>query len=151
MEIILKETIDNLGREGDIVKVKPGYARNFLLPQQKAVKVTDENLAVLENEKQEIAARIEQERKNAKKIIAQLADKVAVIHKRAGEEDRLFGSVTNGDIAAALEEMGVSIDKKAIILKEPIKKTGEFSVPVKVGFQESTSITIHVLPETVKV
>lgn len=148
MKIILKETVTNLGREGEIVKVKPGYARNFLLPQKKAVLVSDENLAALENEKQEIAARLEQEQKKTAEMIAQLADKVVIIHKRVGDEDRLFGSVTNGDIAVALEDMGISIDKKAILLKEPIKSIGEYAVSVKVGFQESTDLAVQIMPET---
>lgn len=149
MEIILKETIDTLGREGDIVKVKDGYARNFLIPQKKAVVVTKSTLAQLEKEKQAIEKRLAQQQQDAAKMTAKLADKIITINKRVGEEDRLFGSVTSSDIAAALETAGVNVDKKNIILKEPIKELGEYKVAVKVGFQATADIAVQVMPETI--
>ncbi|WP_319547768.1 50S ribosomal protein L9 [Desulfogranum marinum] len=148
MEIILKETIDTLGQEGEIVKVKDGYARNYLIPQKKAVIVNKTALALLEKEKQAIEARLAQQQKDAEKMTAQLADKVITITKRVGDEDRLFGSVTNSDIVAGLEGMGVSVDKKSIVLKEPIKQLGEYKIPVKVGFQAIAEIAVQVIPET---
>ncbi len=147
MEIILKETIDTLGQEGEIVKVKPGYARNYLIPQKKAVLVNSENLAQLEIEKQAIADRLESRKKETERMSAKLAGKVVVIQKRVGEEDRLFGSVTSTEIAEALENEGVQIDKKAILLKSAIKAIGEYTVPVKVGYQATADITIQVVPE----
>jgi len=148
MEIILKETVDTLGLEGEVVKVKPGYARNYLIPQKKAVLVTEEALAQLEQERQEIEARLADQKKNADKLSAQLADKTFVINKRVGEENRLFGSVTNADIAVALEEAGIKLDKKNIVLKNPIKEIGEYKVTVKVGYQATTDIAVQVMPET---
>ncbi len=149
MEIILKETIDTLGQEGEIVKVKPGYARNYLIPKQKAVLVTKTALTQLEKEKQAIELRIAQQQKDAEKMTALLADKVVIINKRVGEENRLFGSVTGTEIAAALEAMGINIDKKTIVLKEPIKALGEHNVSIKVGFQTTAVIKVQVMPETV--
>lgn len=148
MEIILKETIETLGQEGEIVKVKPGYARNFLIPKQKAVLVNKASLARLEKEKQAIAARIAEQKKIAEGLAAQLDGKVIIIKKRVGEENRLFGSVTNNDIAGALQESGVTVDKRAIILAEQIKMIGEYKVPVKTGYQTTAYIQIQVVPES---
>ncbi|MDR2549349.1 MAG: 50S ribosomal protein L9 [Desulfobulbus sp.] len=149
MEIILKETIETLGQEGEVVKVKPGYARNFLIPKQKAVLVTKASLAQLEKEKQAIAARLAEQKKKAEGLAAQLADKVVTLSKRVGEENRLFGSVTNNDVALALQELGISVDKKAVILPEPIKTIGEFAVTIKTGYQTTASIQVQVVPESI--
>ncbi len=149
MEIILKETIDTLGQEGEIVKVKNGYARNYLIPQKKAVLVNATALGLLEKERQAIETRLAQQQKDAGKITAQLADKIITITKRVGDENRLFGSVTSSDIAAGLEEAGLKIDKKNIVLKEPIKQLGEYKIPVKVGFRATANIAIQVIPETI--
>lgn len=149
MEIILKETIDTLGQEGEIVKVKNGYARNYLIPQKKAVLVNAHALGLLEKEKQAIEARLAQQQKDAEKITAQLADKIVTITKRVGDENRLFGSVTSSDIVAGLEEAGVKVDKKNIVLKEPIKQLGEYNVSIKVGFQATANIAVQVIPETI--
>jgi len=150
MEIILKETIETLGQEGEVVKVKPGYARNFLIPKQKAVLVSKASLAQLEKEKQAIAARLADQKKRAEGLAAQLAGKVIILNKRVGEEDRLFGSVTNTDIAAALQEQGIVVDKKAILLAEPIKKVGEYTVTIKAGYQTTAAIQIQVVPRTLE-
>ncbi|NOQ45411.1 MAG: 50S ribosomal protein L9 [Desulfobulbaceae bacterium] len=149
MEIILTETIDTLGREGDIVNVKPGYARNFLIPKQKALPVNKATLSRLNKEQQAIAARIEQQKKTAENLAAQLKGKVVEIARRVGEEDRLFGSVTTSDIADRLAAMGVKIDRKTIQLVDPIKSLGETKVSVKVGYQTTADITVQVIPETV--
>ncbi|WP_310599842.1 50S ribosomal protein L9 [Desulfobulbus sp.] len=145
----MKETIETLGQEGEVVKVKPGYARNFLIPKQKAVLVTKASLAQLEKEKQAIAARLAEQKKQAEGLAAQLADKVVTLSKRVGEENRLFGSVTNNDIALALQEAGIIVDKKTVILSEPIKTIGEFAVTIKTGYQTTASIQVQVVPESI--
>ena len=147
MEIILKETIDTLGQEGEIVKVKPGYARNYLFPTRKAVPVNRENLARLEKEKAAIAARLATQQAEAKGLAARLEGKTVVIPKRAGDEDRLFGSVTSADIAAALEGQGIVIDRKIIVLAEPIKTLGEYRVQVRAGYQTTAQVLVQVVPE----
>lgn len=147
MEIILKETIDTLGLEGEIVKVKPGYGRNYLIPRQKAVLVNKASLARLEKEKQAIATRLAEQKKRADGLAAQLEGKVVVISKRAGDESRLFGSVTNSDIAAGLEAMGIAVDKKTIILPDAIKTIGEYKIPVKAGYQTTATILVQVVAE----
>lgn len=149
MEVILNKTIDNLGLEGDVVKVKPGYARNYLIPQKLAVSVTKQNLASLKQEQEAIQARLEREKKSAEALSEKLSGITVVIARRVGDENRLFGSVTSGDIAEQLAEQGVDIDRKVIMLNDPIKAIGETKVPVKVGYQMTTVITVQVVPETV--
>ncbi len=147
MEIILKETIDTLGLEGDLVKVKPGYARNFLIPQQKAVAVNKAALARLKHEQQAITKRRETDQKNAEALAAQLETKTVTISRRVGSENRLFGSVGTKDIADQLAENGVALDRRSILLPEPIKNIGETTVTVKVGYQMTTSLTVLIVPE----
>ena len=149
MEIILKETIETLGQEGEVVKVKPGYARNFLIPKQKAVLVSKASIAQLEKEKQAIAARLAEQKKKAEGLAAQLEGKVIAISKRVGDESRLFGSVTSSDIAVALQEAGIVVDKRSIVLPEPIKAIGEYKVTVKTGYQTTGSVQIQVIPEII--
>ncbi|MDD3617813.1 MAG: 50S ribosomal protein L9 [Desulfobulbaceae bacterium] len=149
MEVILNKTIDNLGLEGEVVNVKPGYARNYLFPQKMAMPKTRENLARLQQEQASIQARLERERKEAESLSARLSGITVQIARRVGEEDRLFGSVTSADIAAKLGEIGIDIDRRAIILNEPIKSIGETMVPVKAGYQITTEITVQVVPEAV--
>lgn len=149
MEIILRETIETLGLEGEIVKVKPGYARNYLIPRQKAVLVNKASLARLENEKQAIATRLAEQKKQAEGLAAQLDGKVITISKRVGEETRLFGSVTSSDIVQGLQEAGVSVDKKTIIMGDAIKTIGEYRIAVKTGYQTTATITVQVVPEVI--
>lgn len=149
MEVILNKTIDNLGLEGDIVKVKPGYARNYLIPQKLAAPVTSHNLARLKQEQEAIQARLEREKKKAEALSSKLSGITVIIARRVGEEDRLFGSVTSGDIAEKLAEQGIEIDKRAVVLNEPIKTLGDARVTVKVGYQMTTDITVQVVPENV--
>ena len=149
MEIILRETIETLGQEGEIVKVKPGYARNYLIPRQKAVLVNKASLAQLEKEKQAIATRLAEQKKQAAGLAAQLEGKVVTISKRVGEESRLFGSVTSSDIALGLQEAGVTVDKKTIIMGDAIKAIGEYRIAVKTGYQTTATITVQVIPETI--
>jgi len=146
MEVILKELIDTLGEEGDVVKVKGGYGRNFLLPQRKAILATKASLAVLEKEKAAIEARKAAMRTDAESIAKKITGLTVVIEQRAGDEDKLFGSVTTADIADKLETLGVSIDKRKISLSEPIKTLGEYVVTVKVGYQVNAEIKIQVIP-----
>lgn len=144
MKLILKETISTLGREGDIVTVKPGYARNFLLPKKKAVAASPENLAILEQNIAEIKARLAKERQNAEQVAGKLKDVTIQIAQLAGDDERLFGSVTTTDIAAKLAEQNIEVDKKQIVLPEPIKMLGEYKVQIKVGFQLVTEILVTV-------
>lgn len=146
MELILKKTVESLGEEGDIVKVKAGYARNYLIPKKIAVIADRTNLAILQQEKTTIEARREKQRQEAEALSKKISGTAITIEHRVGEEEKLFGSVTAADIAAKLAESGVAIDKKNILLTEPIKSLGEFVVPVKVGYQMTSEITVQVTP-----
>ena len=149
MEVILNKTIDNLGLEGDLVNVKPGYARNYLIPQQIAMPVNKQNLARLQQQKETIEARLEKERKEAGILSDKLSSITIEIARRVGEEDRLFGSVTSADIADKLEEKGLTIDRRTILLNDPIKSLGDTKVMIKVGYQLNTEIVVQVVPETI--
>jgi len=149
MEVILNKTIDNLGLEGDLVNVKPGYARNYLIPQKIAMSVNKQNLARLQQQKEAIEARLEKERKEAGTLSDKLSSVTIEIARRVGDEDRLFGSVTSADIAEKLEEKGITIDRRTILLNDPIKSLGETKVMIKVGYQLNTEITVQVIPETI--
>jgi len=144
MELILKETINALGQEGDIVKVKPGFGRNYLLPQGKAVIADAKNKAILAKNHAVIEAKIEKERKAAEAVSKKLAGIKIKISQLAGDDERLFGSVTSADISDKLADLNIEIDKKNILLTDPIKTLGETTVPVKVGFHLVTDIQVIV-------
>jgi large subunit ribosomal protein L9 len=146
MELILKKTVDALGEEGDIVKVKAGYGRNYLIPKKIAVLANKANLALLEQEKAVIETRREKQRQEAEALSKKISGTSITIEHRAGEEDKLFGSVTAADIAEKLAELDIKIDKKNINLAESIKTLGEFPVPVKVGYQVTSEITVTIVP-----
>jgi len=146
MELILKETISTLGQEGTLVNVKPGYGRNYLLPQGKAVLANAQNKAILDRSLATIKAKLESERQQAEALSKKLAGITITIAQLSGDDSRLFGSVTSADIHQKLTEMDIVIDKKQIVLADPIKTLGEFTVPVKVGFQMATDIIIKIVP-----
>ncbi|OKY76683.1 MAG: 50S ribosomal protein L9 [Desulfobulbaceae bacterium DB1] len=146
MELILKKTIDTLGQEGDIVKVKPGYGRNYLVPHGMAVLANKANLAILEQEMSVIKARKEKERQAAEELSKKIGGATVVIEQRVGEENKLYGSVTSADIAQKLAEVGIVIDKRKIVLDEPIKTLGVTMVPCKTGYQMTTEIKVEIVP-----
>ena len=146
MELILKKIVDTLGEEGDIVKVKSGYGRNFLIPKKLAVVANKANLALLEQEKAVIESRREKQREEAESLSKKVSGTTITIQHRAGEEEKLFGSVTAADIAEKLAELDIQIDKKNILLAESIKTLGEVVVPIKVGYQTTSEITVTIVP-----
>ena len=144
MQVILKENIDSLGHIGDIVKVAPGYARNYLLPKGLAVEATVKNAKALDHVKRQMAYRKDKTLESARNLAAKLTETpVALLHK-AGEEGKLFGSVTNMEIAAFLKGKGFEIDRKTILLTEPIKNVGEFDVTVKVHPEVTATLKVTV-------
>ncbi len=144
MKVILKENIDTLGHIGDIVKVAPGYARNYLLPKGLAVEATEKNAKELEHVKRQMAYRKDKVTQAAKLLLAKLEGITVELVHQAGVEGKLFGSVTNMEIAAFLKEKGVDIDRKKIALAEPIKQVGEYSVPVKLHPEVTASLKVNV-------
>jgi large subunit ribosomal protein L9 len=147
MQVILKESLENLGHAGEVVTVKAGYARNYLIPKGIAYEATDANVKRLGRERarivQEAAAQLEAARAHA----AKLEDVSVTFHARASEEGRLFGSITNGDIADKLAEQGVEIDRKQIQLDEPIKGLGMFAVPIRLHSEVRPEIKVWVIKE----
>jgi large subunit ribosomal protein L9 len=146
MELILKKTVDTLGEEGEIVKVKPGYGRNYLIPKKMAVLANKANLALLEQEKAVIETRRDKQRQEAETLSKKISGSSITIQHRAGEEEKLFGSVTAADIAEKLAELDIQVDKKNVLLTEPIKTLGEAIVPIKVGYQMTSDITVTIVP-----
>jgi len=149
MEVILREDVQHLGAMGEVVKVKPGYARNFLLPRGMAVEANRKNLAALDHQKALISVKRERERKAARTEADRLDGMVVEILARSGEEDRLYGSVTNLDIAQHLAERGVKVDRRRIDLDDPIKRLGTYRILVGIAHDVKATITVKVLPEAV--
>ncbi len=148
MEVILQEDVENLGEIGDIVKVKDGYARNYLLPRGLALTASRRNVRVLEHQKRLTAKKRERAQRNANAVRDRLSSLTLSITARAGEEDKLFGSVTNIDIEKALQAQNVTIDRRKIVLTEPIKQLGTYTVPIRLSRDVEASITVQVRPES---
>jgi large subunit ribosomal protein L9 len=147
MQVILREDVPNLGRPGDVVRVRPGYARNFLLPRNLAVEANPKNLRAFEHEKRLGLMRREARRTEALKMKDRLEQLTIEIAARAGEAGKLFGSVTNIDIERALGAQGVNLDRRRILLAEPIKELGEFVVPVRIDADVEASLKLKVAAE----
>ena len=147
MEVILREHVDNLGRRGEIVKVADGYARNYLLPRKLALLATDGNKKQIEREKVKYEAKELEEKKVADAVSERLATVEVEIARKVGETEALYGSVTTGDIAQALAAKGFDLDKRKLVLQEPIKKLGEFTVPVKLHREVTTNVKVRVIAE----
>lgn len=147
MEIILKETIPSLGKAGDMVKVANGYARNFLLPKGKAIFADKKNMSQIDRQQASILNKAAKERDEFDALAVKLGSLEISIPVLVGELDRLYGSVTNLDIANVIESQGYSIDRKKIQLHEPIKTLGEFEVPVKLSPDVKAIVKINVVPQ----
>jgi large subunit ribosomal protein L9 len=147
MELILREDVVGLGQKGDLVTVKDGYARNYLLPRKLALRATPATRAQIADMKAAAARRQVKEKDSAEILAQQLAGLVIAFRAKAGESDQLFGSVTSLDIAAVLEGKGFQIDKRKIHLEEPIKTIGEYEVPVRLHRDVTASLKVHVVRE----
>ena len=147
MEVILRETVDNLGKRGEVVKVADGYARNYLLPRKLALPATDGNKKHVERERKIVETRESDEKGQAEAIGARLAAIEITIVRRVGETDQLYGSVTSGDIADFLKSKGIEIDRRKLILPEPIKTIGEHNVPLKLHREVTVPLKVKVVKE----
>jgi large subunit ribosomal protein L9 len=147
MEVILREHVDNLGKRGEIVKVADGYARNFLLPRKLALPVTDANRKHVERERKIVEGREAQEKGQAEAVAGKLAAVEIAIFRRVGETEQLYGSVTSSDIADFLKEKGFEVDRRRIILPEPIKAIGDHDVPLKLHREVTVTLKVHVRKE----
>lgn len=144
VQIILSQEVTNLGRPGDVVKVRAGYARNYLLPRKLAVEANPRNLRAFEHAKGVAMLKREALKQKATGLKARLEGLTIAINARAGEEGKLFGSVTNIDIERALRDQGVEIDRRRIALAEPIKQLGEFTVAVKLESEVEAHLKVNV-------
>ena len=147
MEVILREDIDSLGTRGQVVKVAPGYARNFLLPKRLAVQATESNKKIVEQERQAHLRKEAKAQGEAAELGKLVANVTVTIKQKAGENDQLFGSVTSKDIAEALTAQNYNIDRRKIQLDEPIRQLGEYKVPVKLHRDVTVEITVVVAKE----
>jgi len=147
MEVILREHVDNLGRRGEIVKVADGYARNYLLPRKLALLVTDGNKKQIEREREKLEAKEAEEKKVAEAIASRITTADVVIARRVGENDVLYGSVTTADIAEALTGKGFDVDRRKLQLAEPLKKLGEYDVPIKLHREVVAAVKVKVVAE----
>jgi large subunit ribosomal protein L9 len=147
MQVILREDIDNLGKIGDLVKVANGYARNFLVPGKKAIEATPKNLNAMNHAKKMVSDRIRTMKKEATAEADRIKGLAVTIKAKTGEEGKIFGSVTSMDIAAAMKAQGVEIDKRKIVLEEPIKRLGEYTVSIKLHTDVFADLKITVVAE----
>ena len=148
MKVILKQNVESLGKAGDLVKVADGYARNFLIPKGLAAEANIRNLKVFEHEKQRILQQAEKIQKQAEEAAARLSAVTCTITRRVGEQEKLFGSVGAKDIEEALAAQGIEIDKKSVLLDEPIKALGEFPVRIKLSAGVTGEIKVVVVAES---
>ena len=147
MEVILKEDVAKLGSRGDVVKVAEGYGRNFLLPRKLAIEATSGNKAVIEQMKSSAVRRTAVEKADSEALAKQLEAVSLSFHRKAGEKDHLFGSVTSSDIAEALERQGFNIDRRKIQLDEPLKSIGDFEVPIRLHRDVTSKVKVSVAKE----
>jgi len=145
MRVILRENMDHLGKAGEVVSVRAGYGRNFLLPKGFAVPATEKDEARMQHEQRLIAARLAKLAKQLASEADRLSQVSVSLARAVGDEDKLYGSVTNRDIAEALAEQGIKVDARKIVLEEPIKTLGMTEVPVKLGHDVTAKIKVWVV------
>ncbi len=145
MKVILKADLEGIGPAGTVVDVSPGYARNYLIPKGLALVATSKNVKGLEKQRAEIMRRVDKEAKRIRALGERLSQTRVVVAKQAGEEGRLFGSVTTRDIADALEMEGIKVDRKKIVIEEPIRTTGHYLIKVKLPYQVEAQVQVDVI------
>ena len=146
-QVLLREDIDNLGARGEVVRVKAGYARNYLLPRRLAVEATASNVKQIEGERAALMKREAKERSTAEGQAEQLRNLTLKFERKVGEAGVLYGSVTSMDIAHALKEQGYEVDRRKIVLREPIKRFGNYNVPVRLHREVTIELPVSVLGE----
>jgi large subunit ribosomal protein L9 len=147
MEVILRQAVENLGKPGDVVKVKNGYARNYLLPHNLAYEATPGNLKRIQQERDRLEAAENQRRSTAQELATKLEQVSLTFSARVGEEGKLFGSVTGADIAQQLEQQGFHIEKRQIDLHEPIKALGVYRIPIRLHADVKPEIRVWVIKQ----
>jgi len=147
MKVILRTDMDSLGLEGATINVAKGYARNYLIPKGFAMEANNQNIKLVEMQRKKIDTRRIKAKEDAEKIKLEIANTVVTLTQKVGEEEKLYGSVTSMDIAAQLQNLGISIDRRKILLDKPIRTLGEFDVLIKLYPEVTGSIKVIVAPE----
>lgn len=147
MNIILTEDVESLGSAGDLLKVKDGFARNYLIPGGKAMVATTQNVKMLEHQKQLVQSKLNKLKREAEQLARKIEDVSCTVAKPVGEEDKIFGAVTVADIQSGLAHEGLTIDKRKIILEEPLKSLGIFTVPIKLHPDVTAQLKVWVVKE----
>jgi large subunit ribosomal protein L9 len=147
MKVILREDVENVGRKGDLINVAPGYGRNYLIPRKLALAVTSSNMNVIAIERASLKKKAEVERKSYLDLVQKLNATTLSFSRKAGEKDHIFGSVSAGDIQDGLAKLGFEIDKKRILLDEPIKRLGNYGVTIKVTPDDKAEVKVAVVKE----
>lgn len=147
MKVILKQNVNSLGKTGDIVNVSDGHARNFLIPKGLAAEATEKNVNNQAQEKKRILQQIEKEKHKAEELATRLSGTICKIVRRVGEQEKLFGSVSTKDIEAALHDQGIDIDRKTILLDDPLKALGEYPVKIKIHSGITAEIKVQIIPD----
>ncbi len=147
MQIILLENVPSLGKAGDLVKVSDGYGRNYLIPKKKAILATEKSVKMVDHQKRQVQQRVEKSRKDAEKIASQIEKLSCTFSKTVGESGKLFGSITSMDIENYLKENGIEVERKKIVLEEPIKNLGMFTVPIKLNSEVTAQLKVWVVQE----
>jgi large subunit ribosomal protein L9 len=147
MKVILKHDVENVGRKGDTVNVSPGYGRNYLIPRKLALEVTTSNLKMIEIERQSLKKKVENERQSFQDLIRRLNEVTLTFSRKAGEKDMIFGSVSAADIKESLDRLGFEVEKKKIGLDEPIKRLGNYTIPVRVFHDDKATLRVEVRKE----
>ncbi len=147
MQVILLENVPSLGKAGDLVKVSDGYGRNYLIPKKKALLATEKSLKMVEHQKRQVQQRLQKGKKDAEKLGQDIEKLSCTFSKSVGESGKLFGSVTSMDIENYLKENGIDVDRKKIILEEPIKNLGMFTVPIKLSAEVTAQLKVWVVQE----
>ena len=147
MKVILHEEVKNLGKIGEVVDVAEGYARNFLIPKELAVEANIKNVRALEHERKKIEEKAKKIKGGAQQLSERVSSLTLTLHAKAGEEEKLFGSITTMDIAEALKKEGIDIERKKILLDEPIKRLGSYSIHIKIHPELTTHLNVQVVAE----
>ena len=147
MKVILRENVENLGKTGDVVKVSDGYARNYLLPRKLVIMADETSVASIEHHKKALAAKAEKEKGEAQDVAKKLEQFSCTIARKVGENEKLFGSVTTGDVADALMKAGFKVEKRQVLLPEPIRQLGVVSVPLRLAIDVTATVKVWVVQE----
>jgi len=147
MEVILRTDVPKLGKAGDIVKVKDGFARNYLLPKGLAIPANQKTIKALENQRKIILAKAERERKKAQNLAEKLTGLTLTFYRKVIEGERIYGSISAQDIVKALEEKGLNLERRFVLIDEPIKQLGTYEIPIRLGPGVELKIKVEVVEE----